>query len=203
MTRLLPVLFALIGAAAGGAAGYLLRPAPAAPEQGAAAAGPHPAGAHAAADAAPGDTAAAHGETPDAATPAATGDHGGGAAAAEGPAAQGDGHAAGEVPDYVKLPNQFVVPVVEDGRVAALVILSLSLEVEPGASEAVFAREPRLRDGFLQVLFDHANAGGFRGTFTDGANLVLLRGALREAAAKVLGGQVRDVLISDIVRQDS
>jgi hypothetical protein len=106
------------------------------------------------------------------------------------------------VPDYVKLNNQFVVPVVEGGRVAAMVILSLSLEVAPGSSEAVYAREPKLRDVFLQVLFDHANAGGFRGTFTDGANLVLLREALQESAASVLGAMVTDVLISDIVRQD-
>jgi flagellar protein FliL len=105
-------------------------------------------------------------------------------------------------PEYVRLSNQFVVPVVEGGRVAAMVILSLSLEVLPGSTEGVFAREPKLRDAFLQVLFDHANAGGFRGSFTDGSNLVILRQALREAAARVLGDMVTDVLIADIVRQD-
>ena len=71
-------------------------------------------------------------------------------------------------PEYVKLNNQFVVPVVEDGRVAAMVVLSLSLEVEAGNTEAVYQREPKLRDAFLQVLFDHANVGGFCGSFTDG-----------------------------------
>jgi hypothetical protein len=106
-------------------------------------------------------------------------------------------------PEYVRLSNQFVVPVVEGGRVSAMVILSLSLEVIPGSTEGVFAREPKLRDALLQVLFDHANAGGFRGSFTDGANLVILRQALREAAARVLGDRVTDVLIADIVRQDS
>ncbi len=104
--------------------------------------------------------------------------------------------------EYVKLSNQFVVPVVEEGRVAAMVILSLTVEVAQGSTEAVYAREPRLRDALLQVLFNHANAGGFRGTFTDGANLVLLRQALREAAGRVLGPAATDVLIADIVRQD-
>jgi flagellar FliL protein len=53
------------------------------------------------------------------------------------------------------------------------------------------------------VLFDHANSGGFNGSFTDGANLVLLRKALLEAAQRVIGPNVLDALISDIARQDS
>ena len=105
--------------------------------------------------------------------------------------------------DYVKLNNQFVVPVVEDGRVTALVILSVSLETQLGGSEQVFAREPKLRDGFLQVLFDHANAGGFKGAFTESANMDALRRAMLDVAKKSLGDLVSDVLIVDIVRQDA
>lgn len=108
-----------------------------------------------------------------------------------------------EPPEYVKLNNQFVIPVVEDGNVSALVVLSLSLEVTPGSTEAVFAAEPKLRDVFLQVLFDHANAGGFKGSFTDASNLVVLRQALKEVALPVLADKVKDVLIVDIARQDS
>jgi len=107
------------------------------------------------------------------------------------------------LPDYVKLNNQFIVPVLEEGRVASMVILSLSVEVKQDTTEQVYAREPKLRDVFLQVMFDHANAGGFRGSFTDGANLLVLRRALREAAQTTLGAIVTDVLIVDIVRQDS
>lgn len=105
-------------------------------------------------------------------------------------------------PEYVKMNNQFVVPVVEEGRVASMVVLSLSLEVAAGNTEAVYQREPKLRDAFLRVLFDHANVGGFSGSFTDGANLVVLRTSLKEAAALVLGPVVTDVLITDIARQD-
>ena len=106
-------------------------------------------------------------------------------------------------PEYVKLSNQFVIPVLEDGRIASMVILSINLEVTAGSTEAVFAKEPRLRDGFLQTLFDHANAGGFRGSFTDGANMVNLRTALMEVATATLGDMVKDVLIVDIGRQDT
>lgn len=105
--------------------------------------------------------------------------------------------------EYVKLNNQFVIPVVEQGRVASLVILSLSLEVKVGGTEKVYAAEPKLRDSLLQVLFDHANSGGFRGAFTETANLDDLRQTLLEAARQVLGSEVSGVLISDIVRQDT
>lgn len=176
LRKLLPILLALIGLGGGVGAGIFLRPAPAAEDH---AAGPEAeveAGAvpeHAAGE----DSAAEHGE----------------------------GEAEGEenAPEYVKMNNQFVVPVVEDRRVAAMVVLSLSLEVEAGNTEAVYQREPKLRDVFLQILFDHANTGGFSGTFTDGSNLVVLRNSLKEAAVQVLGKAVTDILITDIARQDS
>lgn len=114
-------------------------------------------------------------------------------------AAEGEADA---LPQYVKLNNQFVVPVLDKGRVVSMVIMSLNLEVAPGSNEQVYAREPKLRDAFLQVLFDHANAGGFNGSFTDGSNLILLRRALLESAQSAVGMIVSDVLISDIVRQD-
>lgn len=107
------------------------------------------------------------------------------------------------VTEFVKLNNQFVIPIVEEGRVASLVIMSLSVEILIGNSEAVYAREPKLRDALLQVMFDHANAGGFKGVFTDGTNLILIRKALLETARKVMGEMVKDILISDISRQDN
>lgn len=142
--------------------------------------------------------------------PAATAEH-----AAEGDHAGDDGHGTdahaaddghgedGATSDFVKMNNQFVIPVVESGRVASLVILSLSLEVGIGGTEQVYKMEPKLRDSFLQVLFNHANVGGFRGAFTDTNTLDILRYALQEAGQKVMGETLSDVLIVDIVRQDS
>lgn len=104
--------------------------------------------------------------------------------------------------DYVKLNNQFVIPVVERGIVASLVVMSLSVEIEPGNREAIFQREPKLRDSFLQVLFDHANIGGFRGAFTDNNTLDVLRASLRDVARRDAGPFVTDVLILEIARQD-
>jgi len=104
--------------------------------------------------------------------------------------------------EYVKMNNQFVVPVVKDGKISALVVLSLSLEVPAGRKDTIYAKEPKLRDSFLQVLFDHANIGGFDGAFTKAKNLTVLRTALWEVAQKDVGDNVSDVLIVEIAKQD-
>lgn len=104
--------------------------------------------------------------------------------------------------EYVKMNNQFVIPIVNGDTVEALVVMSLSLEVPAGQKDAIYSREPKLRDSFLRVMFDHANVGGFDGAFTDANTLNVLRGALREAARKDMGEQVTDVLIVEIARQD-
>lgn len=105
--------------------------------------------------------------------------------------------------EYLKLSNQFVVPVVRDRVVSSLVVMSLSLEIPEGTKEAVFKKEPKVRDSFLQVMFDHANIGGFDGSFTDAQMLAELRYALREVAQRDLGQDaVENVLITEIARQD-
>lgn len=108
----------------------------------------------------------------------------------------------GVAKDYVKMNNQFVVPVIARDRIRSMVILSLSLETMPGMREAVYAREPKLRDAFLRTLFDHANMGGFDGSFTSDERLEPLRVALREVAQREMGQNILDVLIVDIARQD-
>lgn len=124
-----------------------------------------------------------------------------------------DPHSASDAPkpdahdgagnEYVKLSNQFVIPIMGDVRVEALVVASLSVEVSNGTTEAVYAKEPKLRDVFLQVMFDHANIGGFEGPFTSGQRMEILRSALLDAARSVLGDDARDVLITEIARQDA
>ncbi|MCT4556781.1 MAG: flagellar basal body-associated FliL family protein [Pelagimonas sp.] len=105
--------------------------------------------------------------------------------------------------EYVKLNNQFIVPIMGPEKVQSLVVASLSVEVSAGTTENVYSREPKLRDVFLQVLFDHANIGGFSGEFTNGERMGILRGALLDAARSVLGEDVHDILITEIARQDT
>ncbi|WP_176248859.1 flagellar basal body-associated protein FliL [Sulfitobacter sp. HGT1] len=108
-----------------------------------------------------------------------------------------------EVVDYVKLNNQFVVPIVEEERVASLIVLSLSIETPDGRQEEILRKEPKLRDSFLQVLFTHANLGGFDGEFTRADKLNSLRRLLLEVAQRDVGKDAAyDVLILEIARQD-
>jgi flagellar protein FliL len=173
---LLPILMALIGIGGGIGGGLALR----VPE-GEAGAMADPCG-----EAATGTAEAGHADGADAGH--------GGAAGEEGAPAH----------DYVKLNNQFIVPIVKGADVAGLVLMSINLEVAVGGTEKVYAQEPKLRDAFLQVLFDHANAGGFDGAFTASNTMDVLRHALLEAAQTVMGPEgVSDVLIIDIVRQDT
>jgi len=105
--------------------------------------------------------------------------------------------------EYVKLSNQFVVPVIEGNRVASMVVASLSLEVALGKAEEVLEYEPKLRNEFLRIFFDHANVGGFNGAFTEISNLDSLQTALTEVAQKTIGAEmISDVLIFEIARQD-
>lgn len=103
---------------------------------------------------------------------------------------------------FIAMQNQFVVPIVRGEKVSALVVLSLSLAVKPNSDEAIFAKEPKLRDAFLSVMFDHAHVGGFDGAFTESERLTVLRVALLETANAIVGPLVSDILITDIVRQE-
>ena len=105
--------------------------------------------------------------------------------------------------EYVKLNNQFIVPVIKGELVRSVAIVALSLEVKTGTKDQVYLVEPKLRDVFLQALFDHASLGGFDGAFATTENLIRMRRSLKENAVAVLGDIVNDVLVTDIARQDN
>lgn len=183
---ILPIILALIGLGGGVGAGFALRPASDAKVE------INPCG-----DGTKDETAADHAGAE--ASPDAVEGAGADVATAESGDHEGDPPAK----EYVKLNNQFIVPVVQDSKVKSLILLSVSIEVKFGFSEKIYGMEPKLRDAFLQVLFDHANAGGFDGDYTAANAMDSLRMALFETARKAAGSVVTGVLITDIVRQDS
>lgn len=103
--------------------------------------------------------------------------------------------------EYMKINNQFVVPLITGEDVTSMVIVSLSLEISQGRQDDIYAIEPKLRDAFLRVLFDHASLGGFEGNFLSNLGLDTLRLALREIGQKTAGPVLHDVLIVDLVKQ--
>ena len=99
------------------------------------------------------------------------------------------------------LEGQFLVPIIKDGTVSSVIVIELALQIDESASLAVAGNEPLLRDRMLQILFDHANIGGFAGMFTANNNMALLRNSLLDAATQVMGqGVVLEVLITNILR---
>lgn len=204
MRFVLPFLLALMGAAAGIGAGLYLKPSAEAalPE------GSHETGQETTATTSEPGHEAAPAEAGHEAAPAADGHAAppaeGGHDSGQGAEAGGE-HAADGAPatsEFVKLNNQFIVPVLRDGKINSLVVLSLSVETPAGQSEFIYAQEPRLRDAFLQVLFDYANSGGFDGEFTNGNNMNTLRDELLMSGKKLLGEDIISLLITDIGRQD-
>ncbi len=108
---------------------------------------------------------------------------------------------ASETLTSFEFSNQFMVPLVSEGRMTGTMVLKLALDLPESQRPMIEANAARLRDAFLQVMFDHANSGGFEGTFTDHGQLGALRRALLEAAVKVAGpGTVHRILITDILR---
>ena len=179
MKKLMPVLIALLGLGAGVGAGLALKPAPE-PEV-AASDCPPPAG---------GD--AVHAE----ACPA-------GEADPFAPVEPEEKKSAEELA-YVDMDKPFVVPIFAGEKVTAMVVVSLSVETDTEGAHAVEAVEPRLRDGFLKVMFRHANSGGFDGSFTTGRKMQDLKSALLATAREVMADTpVEEVLITEIARQDS
>lgn len=119
------------------------------------------------------------------------------------PSMQSRAPAAAPAPTvFVDMDRQFVVPVLDDGRVTSMVVVSISLEVDEAAQDAAATREPLLRDRFLRAMLDHANARGFDGAFTSNGSVDQLKRRLLAEARIELGDSARDILIQNINRQD-
>ena len=204
LRKLLPVLLSLAAFIGGAAGGEMLR-RPAAPAEAAAGA---PEEGHDATTASPdkAEGGAEHAASPGSAQDSPQADHaapaGHGGTGAEGGTAGGHG-ASGDVPAiaWFEFPQQFLVPVLHDGRLDSTMILSLSLEMPGTARETVHAHEIKLRDALLRQLLIHANTGGFDGNFTSEAHLRKLRADLTAVAQGVIPG-ITAVLIGDIGRQE-
>lgn len=104
--------------------------------------------------------------------------------------------------DYVEIGEQMIVPVVEGDETRALMMFELALDVPVEMRDTVFLHEPRLRDAFLRELFAMSHTGAFLDTFTDDIIVEELRRKLLAAAQRLLGHEVADVLILDIMRQE-
>ena len=108
----------------------------------------------------------------------------------------------GENPNYLRFKRQFVVPVVGEQGVEALVILNIALELDDGMSEELFQHEPKFRDAFIRELLALSDSGLFEEKLTSTQSYETLRETLLAATKSVRQDGVKDVLILDLARQD-
>jgi flagellar basal body-associated protein FliL len=173
MKLILPIVLAVLGLVGGAGAGWYFKPAP--PEE------------HAACRDAQGH------ETTD---PDACG-------APPEPAKKSGAHEdPKEASQFITLDRQFIVPIVSENKVSAMMVMTINLEVGPGKMENAFRNEPKLRDALLRALFEHAYSGGFNGDFTAEHVVRELRKNLLAAGQGIIGADLRSVLIADMIRQE-
>ena len=85
-----------------------------------------------------------------------------------------------------------------------VILDDVTLSFMPGAKIGVVGPNGAGKSTVLKIMagLDHANNGGFEGAFTNATNMRNLRAALRVVARDIVGPDVSDVLIIDILRQD-
>lgn len=131
------------------------------------------------------------------------------------PAKQGDSHGDGhgDVKDvqgeekssgygYFNFRRNFIVPVVGSSRVQALILISVSIEMEESKIEEAQTREPNIRDAFMKSLLAMSHEGLFNQDITDPDVYSEIQKRLMETAKTSIDENVKSVLLVDFARQD-
>lgn len=138
--------------------------------------------------------------------PAAAGDHAdeeGGKDDEKGDKDKGDGDGSdGASVAYLKFKRQFVVPVMKRGKIDALIIMNLNVELNDDAPDNVYSYEPKLRDAIMRELLSLSDDNIFGENLTSANSYETLRATLLRATKAVLPEGVQDILILDIARQE-
>ncbi len=103
---------------------------------------------------------------------------------------------------YYKFTREFVVPIMEGGRVKSLVIININLEADSAISQTLFSMDPKLRDNIMTTLIALSNDGVTFESFTDVDSYETLRSMILKNLANVVSSGIRNVLIVDIAKQD-
>lgn len=109
-----------------------------------------------------------------------------------------DAHGKSEAANFLKFSRQFVVPIMEDGKPKAMMILDVMVELDENVGEGVYAEEPRLRDAVLRALLKQSGAGGFGDLFEQPEVLEATRAAILEETRTVIGDGAKSILIMDV-----
>ncbi|MFN3312048.1 MAG: flagellar basal body-associated FliL family protein [Hyphomonas sp.] len=178
MKHLITAFVAIACIVAGGVGGHFLRSSGAAPEAASAVHGAEGEGAHA--------------ESAELAVAASNDSHG--------KADKGGRNASALT--YYRFSREFIVPLIDNGRVSSLVILNINLEVDAASSQTLFSMEPALRDNIMTTLITLSNDGRTFESISSIENYESLRAMILMNLKKTVPNGINNVLILDMARQD-
>jgi flagellar protein FliL len=103
---------------------------------------------------------------------------------------------------YLKFGRQFVVPVVKGGAPQVMMILEISIEVDPSVAGDVYAFEPKLRDAFLAELMRLGSVDILANIIESPEAMANAKSSLLNTARTILGDGAKDILILGIGIQE-
>lgn len=101
----------------------------------------------------------------------------------------------------IRFARPFVVPVTDGWRTNALVVVSLSAEIERGAVDGVIGLEERLRDRIMQRLIAFSYDGGFNGAINDPSLYDTVREQVKDALAGLYPEKIGDVMVLEMLKR--
>lgn len=118
-----------------------------------------------------------------------------------------DGHGGGSSASggstYFRFSREFVVPIIQNERVASLVILNINIEADAAASDKLFSQEPVLRDVVMTTLIEISGDGRTFQSMTSIENYETVRSLILGNLQKKFPDMgIKNILILDIARQD-
>jgi len=103
---------------------------------------------------------------------------------------------------YYKFSREFVIPIMRDGQVTALVILHIQLEVDSSIESSLFSMEPKLRDNIMTTLVEISHDGHLFDNLTEPESYESIRALVLEGLKTVKSEGIENILILDMARQD-
>ena len=103
--------------------------------------------------------------------------------------------------EFLAFNDPFIIPVIEEDALKALISLKIGMEVLPKDKSKLEHYKPKLRDLFLQIMFQHSHAGAFSGNYTESERLIALRRNLIQVVEENLDIELKDLLIKDVAWQ--
>ncbi len=113
----------------------------------------------------------------------------------------GDGYGSSGV-SYYKFSREFVIPLMREEQVDALIIMNLNLEVDSDFSGSLFSKEPKLRDNIMSTLIALSNDGRTLDNFSNVESYETIRSLILKNLNSELGPGILNVLILDMAKQE-